>query len=394
MRFPRLDSGLSPELARLIVGQILLHSSMAGMRMAAPLFVLGQGHGKAAAGLLVALFALAQVFLLLPAGRFADRHGLKRPMRWSVAVASIGVGLTALWPLYPMLCLTCALCGGAVGSAHLALQRHVGRAARSRVQLNQAFSWLSIAPAAANFVGPLLAGVAIDLLGFRAAFVLLAVLPLLAWLLVRTANEVPNEVHRPREHGSVLDLLRDPVLRRLLLMSWFVSASWDLHGFMVPVLGHDRALPASAIGGILGVFAVGAVTIRLAMPILGARVREWALITGACAITGVLLLLYPFTVSAFAMGACSAAIGVAVGSVQPIVTAMLHHLTPPHRHGEAIAVRLILINLSSVGMPLLLGAVGGAFGASAVFWSMGLVVGLGSPLGLRLRGVSERVAEH
>ena len=43
-----------------------------------------------AVGVLISLFALSQVFLALPAGRFADRHGLRRPMTLSVAAASGG----------------------------------------------------------------------------------------------------------------------------------------------------------------------------------------------------------------------------------------------------------------------------------------------------------------
>ena len=61
---------MSAELARLIVAQICLHSCMTAMRMAAPLWALRQGHSAIAVGMLLALFALTQVFLALPAGRY------------------------------------------------------------------------------------------------------------------------------------------------------------------------------------------------------------------------------------------------------------------------------------------------------------------------------------
>ncbi len=73
-----MAGGLSLELVRLIAGQIFLHACMAGTRMAAPLLALRQGYSEAAVGVLLALFALTQVFLALPAGRFADRHGLRQ----------------------------------------------------------------------------------------------------------------------------------------------------------------------------------------------------------------------------------------------------------------------------------------------------------------------------
>ena len=85
---------------------------MTGMRMAAPLFALSHGLGEAAAGVLVALFAATQIFLSLPAGRFADRHGFKRPIRLAIFTTVLGAGLAAVWPVYPVLCLSALLCGG------------------------------------------------------------------------------------------------------------------------------------------------------------------------------------------------------------------------------------------------------------------------------------------
>jgi MFS family permease len=67
-------------LPQLIVGQIFLHACMAGMRMATPLLALKQGYSPLAVGALLALFALTQVFLALPAGRYIDRTGLKKPL--------------------------------------------------------------------------------------------------------------------------------------------------------------------------------------------------------------------------------------------------------------------------------------------------------------------------
>ncbi|RYF36313.1 MAG: MFS transporter, partial [Comamonadaceae bacterium] len=115
---------MSKELVRLIAGHVFLHACMAGMRMAAPLLALREGYSAAAVGVLLALFALTQVFLALPAGRYADRKGLKRPVGISVLVASAGAGLAVAFPVFPMLCVSALLTGGATGAASIALQRH------------------------------------------------------------------------------------------------------------------------------------------------------------------------------------------------------------------------------------------------------------------------------
>ncbi|WP_137894418.1 MFS transporter [Ramlibacter sp. 2FC] len=379
---------LGAEIAPAVLGQVCLHAAMAGARMSAPLLALSQGYGKGATGLLVALFAATQIFLSLPAGRYADRHGLKRPLMICVVAASIGVGLAAVWPVYPVLCVTALLCGGSVGAATIALQRHVGRAAESAAELKKAFSLLSIAPASANFVGPLLAGLLIDHAGFRAAFAALACLPVISWLLSRNAREFgANEKVPAGPPGTAWELMAQPGMRRLMFMNTLMTSSWDFHGFMVPVLGHERGISASAIGTILGSFAVAAALIRVSVPAIAARVREWVLITGAVALAGIVLLAYPFTLSPFTMAVCSALLGMALGSVQPMVLSMLHHMTPSHRQGEALAMRLIFTNASALTMPMLLGVAGGVVGASGVFWLMGTVVAAGSRVGFGLRDV-------
>jgi MFS family permease len=361
---------------------------MAGMRMAAPLLALREGFSALAVGFLLALFALTQVFLALPAGRYADRHGLKRPMGFSVLVASLGAALAVVFPVYGMLCLSALMTGGATGVASISLQRHVGRAASNATELKKVFSWLAIGPALSNVLGPLSAGLLIDHSGFRAAFFLLALLPLATWFWVRRTVELPPVAVSPgAAPKKTLDLLREPLMRRLMLVNWLLSSCWDVHTFVVPVLGHERGFSASVIGAILGAFAVAATVVRVAMPFFAAHVREWAVVTTAMLSTALLFGIYPFMLTPLAMGLCSVLLGLALGSVQPMIMSMLHQMTPEARHGEALGLRLMAINGSSVLMPLLFGTAGAAVGVSVVFWCVGLAVGTGAQLAWRLRPV-------
>jgi MFS family permease len=374
------------ELTLLIVGQICLHACMAGMRMAAPLMALRSGQSEAAVGVLLAMFALTQVFLALPAGRYADLHGLKRPVMWSVLMAFTGAAMAALWPNFPVLCVSALLTGGATGGAIIALQRHVGRAARDTAQMKQAFSWLSIGPAFSNFIGPFTAGLLIDHASFQWAYAAMAVLPILGWLCIRQARELPPVV-KPEGHekNSAWDLLNDLMFRRMLMVNWFLSACWDVHTFVVPILGHERGLSASAIGSILGGFAIAAALIRMLLPILAARLQEWQVITAAMLMTAALLAIYPLMHTAWTMGVCSVLLGLSLGSVQPMLMSTLHQITPPDRHGEALGLRLMGINASSVLMPILFGAAGTVIGIGGVFWCVSAVVGLGSRSAYLLR---------
>lgn len=382
------------ELAKLITGQIFLHACMTGMRLATPLLALQQGYRTMAVGVLLALFSLTQVFMAIPAGRFTDRHGLKRPVQIGVAMACFGAGLAVIWPLFPVLCIGALATGGATGITVIALQRHVGRISADANQLKETFSWLAIGPAVSNFMGPFFAGLMIDYAGalpadadgFRATFVMLTIFPLLAWLWIRNIEEKPIEPQLP-EHANarVWDLLHEPLMRRLLFVNWLLSSCWDVHTFVVPVLGHERGFSASVVGTILGSFAVASAMIRVILPWIARHLQEYRLLTGAMICAGLIFAVYPLFDSALAMGICSVCLGVVLGVVQPMVMSTLHQITPAHRQGEALGLRIMTVNASSVVMPLIFGAAGAVVGVSVVFWVVGSAVASGAPQAWRLR---------
>ena len=78
-------------------------------------------------------------------------------------------------------------------------------------------------------------------------------------------------------------------------------------------------------------------------------------------------------------------LGIALGAVQPMVMSMLHQITPEHRHGEAVGLRLMAINASSVAMPMLFGAAGALIGIAGVFWIVAAAVAGGTRMAWHLR---------
>ena len=380
---------LNRTLACLIGVQVCLNGCMAGLRMAAPLLALRMGQGAAAVGMLLALFAIVQLFLSLPAGRYADRHGLKHPVTLCMGFSVLGAGLAAAWPIFPVLCLSAMLCGSANGTAVIVLQRHAGRLAQDPAKLRQIFSWMAIAPSIANFIGPFLAGLAIDHIGFRGCFALLALLSLCSWLAARKVSELPlEEESESPGQGGAWDLLSDARMRLLLLVNWLLSSCWDVHTFVLPILGHERGISASVIGVILGLFAIAATAVRLVLPLVVARLKEWAVLTAAMITTAILLGVYPLTQSPLSMAFCSILLGFSLGGVQPMVMSMLHQITPVHRQGEALGLRMISINVSSILTPLVFGTVGAAIGVASVFWALGSAVACGTRAAWKLKSWS------
>lgn len=373
-------------LLSLILGQISVHAAMAGQRMAAPLQALEAGYHAWAVGLLLALFAALPVLTAMGAGRMADRHGYHRPVRVAVALTVLGTGLAVVacwlpsWWRFGLLCVGAAASGVGTNLALIAIQRTAGQLVTDSTERLKVFSWLGMAPSLANVVGPVVAGFMIDWGGFASAYAVMMVLPFMAlWF----ARGVPSESGRSRatrgdEGGSMWDLLRVPGLKRLLIVNWLFSASWDVHSFAVPVLGHARSYNASTIGLVLGTFTMAVTVVRFIIPLLAHRLNEVVVLRSAMLLTGVVFSAYPFATTPWHMALCATLLGLTLGSVQPMIMSTLHHLTPASRHGEALAFRSMAINASSSVMPLAFGLAGTALGPGVMFWIMGAAVGSGS----------------
>lgn len=389
------DARSARVLAALVAGQLGLHSAMAGLRMAAPLQMLREGHGAWTVGVLLALFAAAPVLVALPAGRLADRHGYHRPVHLAVVLAVVG-GLCAILSTLldgpgqlGALGLAAASTGAGASIGMLSIQRTGGLAARDSAERVRIFSWLGVAPSFSNVIGPVAAGFVIDALGFRAAFLLLTLMPAATLVSARAVPRLARTGTAAAEPGRpAWGLLRAPGLRRLLAVNWLLSMCWDVHTFAVPVLGHDRGFSASTIGLVLGTFTLSVTLVRLALPWAAHRLREVVVLRLAMAGTGAVFALYPLAPNALAMGALASLLGVTLGSVQPMLMSMLHRVTPDHRHGESLALRSMAMNLSSTMMPLLFGATGTLLGAALLFWVVGALVGTGSWLARGLTSAS------
>ena len=65
----------------------------------------------------------------------------------------------------------------------------------------------------------------------------------------------------------------------------------------------------------------------------------------------------------------------------------LHHIPPEARHGEALGLRMMAINGSSVLMPVIFGYAGALVGVAGLFWIVGAAVGGGSRIAWQMRSM-------
>ncbi len=354
-----------------------LHACMAATRVAASLSVLAQGYPEWVVGVLLSLYAVAPIVLSLWAGRLADRFGFHRPVTWAVSMALTGAALPVATQHLAALAVSGVLTGGAVSVAAVAIQREAGLMARDAGDLKRVFSWVSLGPALSNMLAPVITGLLIDHFGYRSAFAFGALLPLLAvaaaWRVPRTPLPADADGARLPQSGA-FELLRLPVLRNLLLVNVAMAACWDAHSFTVPVVGHARELSASAIGLVLGAFALAATVVRLAISAWADRLDEGRALRAAMMLATAVLLVYAWLPGAAGMMIGSALLGLALGSVQPMVLSALHQAAPPDRQGQALALRMVFTNLATIAMPAGFGLLAVLAGNAAPMWLMAVLL--------------------
>jgi predicted MFS family arabinose efflux permease len=359
------------EIAYFVVLNALGHLAFVGARMTTTLFALELGASEAAVGVLMSLFALLPMLLSVSAGRLIDRVGPRRPLAVSFAVLALAAALPFVFPRLEVLYLSTTLLGVSFMYVHIAMNSVFG-AHGSPEQRAVNFSWLALGFSISNSIGPLVAGLAIDGFGHATAFLALSFFPVLGLaLLWLRQRPLPRPEQGPlTKRTGVLDLLRIQGLRHTFWVSLLLATGWDLFTFLIPLYGARLGLSAAAIGVILSTFAAATLTVRIAMPVLIKRLKQWIIIFAALAISGTCYLLFPLAKSAPTLMLLSFVLGLGLGSAQPVIMSLLYAASPPGRQGEAVGVRTSLLNGSHTLIPLASGAASSALGMAPVFWTL------------------------
>lgn len=319
----------------------------------------------------MALYAAVPMLLAVHAGRRIDRAGAFRPLALSGFVLTAGILLPFAWPGLAMLHAAAIVIGTAFMLQHIALNHVVGSMGGPAERAVN-FSWFALGFAISGFTGPLLAGFGIDTVGHRNAFLLLAAFPaagagILLW---KRPALAAGHARAESERHSIADLVRDPRLRAAFVFSGLLATGWDLYTFVIPIYGSRIQLSASTIGMIMSTFALATFVVRLAMPSLARRLREWTVVTASLLIAGFAYSLFPLFTQVPLLMALSFLLGLGLGCAQPMIMALLYAASPPGRQAEVVGVRTTMLNASHTFLPLLFGAVGAALGMGPVFWSM------------------------
>lgn len=380
------------DLYLIILLTFLCHSVASGARVALSLYAINLGASALSVGMILGIYGILPMLSAVAAGRLSDRVGARYPMLIGAAGIAVGAIFPFLWPSLPGLYAASVFIGSGFMLYSVAMQNvagHIGKPEDRATHL----SLMALGFSFSLMIGPMLAGLAIDVVGHRNTFLIFAALPLFPVLALAFGMLRLPQVSRERASGAehhVLDLLKDRTLLRIFVTMGLLSVAWELYTFMIPVYGSHIGLAPTAIGLIMGSFSAAILVIRFILPVFAKRLDALQVITAALMYAAALYVLFPLATSAWALAALSFLLGLGLGIPQPLVLVLLHNCAPAGRVGEAIGVRQASIYATQAFMPMIFGAVGTALGLGPVFWAGALCFAAGGLYGRRPRSSEDR----
>ena len=205
-------------LAFILPFTIALHLAYTGMRVTLSLFALHLDASPFTVGVLLSLLAFLPMTFSIALGRLIDRIGVRRPMLAGAAALFAGIMVAAISPTLPALFVTSCLGGSGFILYHIAVNYLAAVVGRPENRAKN-FSWLALSFSTSGFLGPIVAGYAIEWVGYQQTMLLLAGFAL-ATLIALVAKRI--EVPRVNFEQLIAD---DPQLQRIGLRLIFTDPS-------------------------------------------------------------------------------------------------------------------------------------------------------------------------
>jgi len=349
---------------------VAIHSCYIGSKVVVSLLAVDLGASQTTIGVIAALYGVAPLILGVHSGRLSDRAGVRLPILIG-AVLVVAAMLTGfLFQTLAGLIVVAILMGTGFVYYNVSIQNLAGFHGAPGDRARN-FSWLAMGYSISAFIGPMFAGFAIDLHGHAAAFLgfaLFAPVPIVVLAFNRSITRSPPVPASDGASRTIFGLLRDPPLRRVVVMSGLMVAAWEMFIFYMPLHGHALGLPASTIGIVLGVYSVGAFCVRFLLPALLRRTSPARLLGTSMLIGAVAYAALPWIQPTGLLIAASFTIGLVLGVCQPLSMTLSFERSPAGRTGEVTGLRLTANNVARIIVPVISGVLGTAFGAAPVFW--------------------------
>ncbi|MCW2239826.1 MFS transporter [Azospirillum canadense] len=344
-------------------------------RLILPTIALAMGAGPVFAGVMGALFTVPSMLLSVPFGRWVDRTGTLAPIVFACLLTVLGSVLFLLAPHHQALLLVACLVGVGPMFSHIAATRAVGEIGGA-VDRARNLGYLVATYSLFQFVGPTLAGVALDTAGPRPAVMIIGLFAACSILgTVLPFHNFRKNVAPSRETGPcgrIIDLLRFRELRRWLAVGSVFSAVLTFVPFVVSLHAADIAISTTRAGMVLGAFSVGTVVSRLSVSLLTRHLSAPVILFGALVAGAGAYALLPVMDQFYPLLWVSLVLGATIGLGVPISLALIYAAAPPGRINESVGLCMAITNFLQTISPLALGFTVTRFGLAPMIGILAL----------------------
>jgi MFS family permease len=306
-------------------------------------------------------------------GRFGERKVLIGAIAiFASATATLGTTTVAL--VLAALRLTS---GAANGAIRLSRQTYITRRIDVGVR-GRAMAMIGGSMRISLFIGPLIGGILVDLVGYTATFAIAGVLTatgMLPPLLV--PDHIPLLAGRePKRRIGILRAISTH--RRLLakvgIIPMLVMTVREGRLVVIPLIGDDLGLSSSAVGAVV---TVGTAADLMLFPVAGWVMDRFGRLAAMIPAFG--LIACGLVALGMANGtplvvAAGAIIGIGNGLCSGTMLTLGSDVAPPEAPGQFLAGLATMQEGGRVAGPLLVGAMGAAYGLGAAAYALALVL--------------------
>lgn len=370
-----------------MVGFLIVHPLL-------PFYAESLGASATMIGLLVAIFAAAQLLSSPVWGRLSDRYGRRPMLIAGLLISAVSFGLfgfaSSIWMLFVFRFVQ-GVGGGTVGVVQAYVSDAVPPDDRAK-----ALGWITAATSAGVMIGPLIGSYATRLgasgPGFVAAGLCIAnAVSAYLWLPEPGRRSGAKSTAPPRSlRKSIADVLREPaspVAALIWVYAVGMMAFMAMNGILALFLGKKFGVTKESIGWFYTY--VGGISLVMRAVLLGPMVRRFGEVgvmklgAGALAI-GLAAIPFSPNVPVLAVAVLFVPIGTAL--LFPATTALVSRAAPEGETGQVMGVQQAFGGVARMLGPIWAGSVFDLLGPRSPFWiSAALMLGVG--------GLTRRIAE-
>lgn len=342
-----------------------------------PLYLTDSGLSLRLASIVLAALGLGASFGGLPTGALMGRFGERKVLIGAIAIfatATATLGTTTVALVLVALRLTS---GAANGAIRLSRQTYITRRIDVGVR-GRAMAMIGGSMRISLFIGPLIGGILVDLVGYTATFAIAGVLTatgMLPPLLV--PDHIPLlEGREPKRRIGILRAISTH--RRLLakvgIIPMLVMTVREGRLVVIPLIADDLGLSSSAVGAVV---TVGTAADLMLFPVAGWVMDRFGRLAAMIPAFG--LIACGLVVLGMANGtplvvAAGAIIGIGNGMCSGTMLTLGSDVAPPEAPGQFLAGMATMQEAGRVAGPLLVGAMGAAYGLGAAAYALAVVL--------------------